>query len=160
MSQRLGIACDPRVSVSSGTEDICELPDGKRVDLGLERWRIPEQLFGPIAGLGNFLGLQRMVADAIINSDLDIRKELYSNIIVGGGNSLIPGLLDRLQKAVGDISPQVAKARIYALMPPERKFSAWIGGSLLSSLGSFQQMWVSKQEYDHEGPTVIERKCA
>jgi actin-like protein 6A len=41
----------------------------------------------------------------------------------------------------------------------ERKFSPWVGGSILSSLGSFQQMWMSKQEYEEHGAIMIERKC-
>jgi actin-related protein 4 len=41
----------------------------------------------------------------------------------------------------------------------ERRFAVWIGGSILASLGSFHQMWVSKQEYDETGRAIIEQRC-
>ena len=42
----------------------------------------------------------------------------------------------------------------------EKKFASWIGGSILSSLGTFHQLWLSKQEYEENGAKIIERKCA
>lgn len=45
------------------------------------------------------------------------------------------------------------------IAPPERKYSVWIGGSILASLSTFQQMWISKQEYDEAGPSIVHRKC-
>lgn len=45
------------------------------------------------------------------------------------------------------------------ITPPERKYSVWIGGSILGSLSTFQQMWISKAEYDEAGPTIVHRKC-
>merc|ERR1711962_909868 len=39
----------------------------------------------------------------------------------------------------------------------ERKYSVWIGGSILASLSTFQQMWISKQEYDECGPSIVHR---
>ena len=38
-------------------------------------------------------------------------------------------------------------------------YSVWIGGSILASLSTFQQMWISKQEYDECGPSIVHRKC-
>ena len=137
-----------------------ELPDGAKVDLEVERKKIPELMFTTIADLGNFSGVQRMVADAIVRSDLDIRKELYNNIVVAGGNTLIPGFVERVQKLVPEIVPPNVKVKVIAHMPGERRFSAWIGGSILSSLGSFQQMWMSRQEFEEHGAIMIERKCA
>lgn len=45
------------------------------------------------------------------------------------------------------------------IAPPERKYSVWIGGSILASLSTFQQMWISKPEYDEAGPSIVHRKC-
>merc|ERR1712136_423835 len=45
------------------------------------------------------------------------------------------------------------------IAPPERKYSVWIGGSILASLSTFQQMWITKQEYDECGPSIVHRKC-
>ncbi len=45
------------------------------------------------------------------------------------------------------------------IAPPERKYSVWIGGSILASLSTFQQMWISKDEYEEAGPSIVHRKC-
>ena len=50
------------------------------------------------------------------------------------------------------MAPSTIKIKIIA--PPERKYSVWIGGSILASLSTFQQMWISKQEYDESGPGI------
>jgi actin-like protein 6A len=57
--------------------------------------------------------------------------------------------------------PQMSmKVKVIApTTPQERRFSVWIGGSILGSLGSFQQLWMSKQEYDEMGAAGIQRKC-
>lgn len=49
--------------------------------------------------------------------------------------------------------------KIKIIAPPERKYSVWIGGSILASLSTFQQMWIAKQEYDESGPSIVHRKC-
>jgi actin len=48
---------------------------------------------------------------------------------------------------------------IAVVAPPERKYSVWIGGSILASLSTFQQMWIAKSEYDESGPSIVHRKC-
>ena len=103
------------------------------------------------------LGIHEMVYSAIMKCDVDIRKDLLGNIIVGGASTLFPGFADRLQKEVIALAPSTMKVRVIA--PPERKYSAWIGGSILASLSTFQQMWISKEEYDESGPSVVHRKC-
>ncbi|KAF9107302.1 hypothetical protein BGX27_008787 [Mortierella sp. AM989] len=47
--------------------------------------------------------------------------------------------------------------KIKIVAPPERKYSVWIGGSILASLSTFQQMWISKMEYDESGPSIVHR---
>ena len=67
------------------------------------------------------------------------------------------GIADRMQKEITALAPPTMKIKIIA--PPERKYSVWIGGSILASLSTFQQMWISKQEYDESGPSIVHRKC-
>ncbi|EDW95503.2 uncharacterized protein Dyak_GE22601 [Drosophila yakuba] len=67
------------------------------------------------------------------------------------------GIADRMQKEITALAPSTIKIKIIA--PPERKYSVWIGGSILASLSTFQQMWISKQEYDESGPGIVHRKC-
>ena len=90
-----------------------------------------------------------------------MRRELWGSIVVSGGCSLIPGLNERLHGRLNELVPQMSmKVKILApSTPSERRFSVWIGGSILASLGSFQQLWMSKAEYDEQGPKGIERKC-
>lgn len=70
---------------------------------------------------------------------------------------MFPGITDRLQQEVTNMAPSSMRVKVIA--PPERKYSVWIGGSILASLSTFQQMWVSKQEYDESGPSIVHRKC-
>jgi len=70
---------------------------------------------------------------------------------------MFPGLADRLHKEIIGLAPSGMKVKTIA--PPERKYSIWIGGSILASLSTFQQMWISKQEYDESGPSIVHRKC-
>ncbi len=89
--------------------------------------------------------------------DIDIRKDLYGNIVLSGGTTMFPGIVDRLQREITSLAPSEMKIKIIA--PPERKFSTWIGGSILASLSTFQHMWISKEDYDESGPTIVHRKC-
>merc|ERR1712029_990204 len=78
--------------------------------------------------------------------DVDIRKDLYANTVMSGGTTMYPGIADRMQKEITALAPSTINIKIIA--PPERKYSVWIGGSILASLSTFQQMWITKQEYD------------
>jgi actin len=91
------------------------------------------------------------------HSSLDIRKDLYGNIVMSGGTTMYNGIADRMQKEITALAPSSMKVKIVA--PPERKYSVWIGGSILASLSTFQQMWISKAEYDEAGPSIVHRKC-
>ena len=68
---------------------------------------------------------------------------------------MFPGIADRMQKELTSLSPASMKVKIVA--PPERKYSVWIGGSILASLSTFQNLWCSKQEYDESGPGIVHR---
>uniref|UniRef100_A0A8C8IBP0 Actin alpha 1, skeletal muscle n=1 Tax=Oncorhynchus tshawytscha TaxID=74940 RepID=A0A8C8IBP0_ONCTS len=93
----------------------------------------------------------------IMKCDIDIRKDLYANNVLSGGTTMYPGIADRMQKEITALAPSTMKIKIIA--PPERKYSVWIGGSILASLSTFQAMWITKQEYDEAGPSIVHRKC-
>lgn len=115
----------------------------------------------PLENFPGFMGYQQMVVDSVNRSDIDVRKEMYSNIICCGGNSLYSGFAERLQKQLYSTIVQSARIKvIYHPSSSERRFSSWIGGSILSSLGTFHQLWLSKEEYEEHGALLIERKCA
>lgn len=89
--------------------------------------------------------------------DVDVRKDLYGNIVMSGGTTMYSGISERLNKEVVALAPSSMKIKVVA--PPERKYSVWIGGSILSSLSTFQTMWINKAEYEEFGPSIVHRKC-
>uniref|UniRef100_A0A914R703 Actin n=1 Tax=Parascaris equorum TaxID=6256 RepID=A0A914R703_PAREQ len=102
-------------------------------------------------------GIHETTYNSIMKCDIDIRKDLYANNVLSGGSTIDIALKMMFQKEITALAPSTMKIKIIA--PPERKYSVWIGGSILASLSTFQQMWISKQEYDESGPSIVHRKC-
>ncbi|CAG2063372.1 unnamed protein product [Timema podura] len=119
--------------------------------------RCPEAMFQPSFLGMESCGIHETTYNSIMKCDVDIRKDLYANTVLSGGTTMYPGIADRMQKEITALAPSTMKIKIIA--PPERKYSVWIGGSILASLSTFQQMWISKQEYDESGPSIVHRKC-
>jgi actin beta/gamma 1 len=142
---------------SSTLEKTYELPDGNTITIGNERFRAPEVLFKPSLIGKEIPGAHTCLYDTIMKCDVDIRKDLYANIVLSGGTTMYEGIAERLNKEVVALAPSTMKIKVVA--PPERKYSVWIGGSILASLSTFQQMWISKSEYDESGPGIVHRKC-
>ena len=150
-------------------------------------------------------GVQIATFNSIMKCDVDIRKDLYSNIVLSGGTTMFSGIVERMTKEVrspsyytrpclfffplpnsppantlpqkfnttifsisfavaflilgqvSSVAPSSMKVKVIA--PPERKYSVWIGGSILASLTTFQQMWITRNEYNESGPSIVHRKC-
>jgi len=145
------------VDNSSTMEKQYELPDGQVITVAAERFRCPEALFQPrFLGKENE-GVHGLTYNSIMKCDIDIRKDLYGNIVLSGGSTMFPGIADRMNKEITAKAPTSMTVKIVA--PPERKYSVWIGGSILASLSTFEEMWVTKEEYDDSGPSIVHRKC-
>jgi len=142
---------------SSSLEKSYELPDGNVIVIGNERFRTPEVLFQPSFIGKEASGIHDCTFQTIMKCDVDIRKDLYANIVLSGGTTMYPGIAERITKELTALAPSTMKIKVVA--PPERKYSVWIGGSILASLSTFQQMWISKAEYDESGPSIVHRKC-
>jgi len=142
---------------NSELEKQYELPDGNIITIGNERFRCPEVLFQPAQIGKEEAGVHQLTFKSIMKCDVDIRKDLYANTVMSGGTTMFTGLSDRLQKEIKSLAPSSMTIKIVA--PPERKYSVWIGGSILASLSTFEDMWVTKEEYDESGPSIVHRKC-
>jgi actin-related protein len=146
-----------RAESSSDVDKSYELPDGQVISVGNQRFRCPEVLFKPDLIGKESAGIHKLTYDSIMKCDVDIRRDLYTNTVLSGGSTMFPGIAERLTKEMTALAPASIKVKIVA--PPERKYSVWIGGSILSSLSTFQDMWITKEEYDESGPGIVHRKC-
>jgi len=144
-----------------------EMPDGWNNVFGSERFRVAEGLFDASAALTSEGQLKpkdehtipRLVQAAIAHVDADQRPLLLSNIVVTGGSTLLHKFNDRLNFEINAIYPSTRNKLIAPGSVVERKYAAWIGGSILTSLGSFHQLWISKKEYEEHGASIVEKRC-
>jgi centractin len=133
-----------------------KLPDGNVIQVGPEKFRAPEVLFNPgLIGL-EYVGIHQCLVNSISKCDMDIRRSLFSDIILAGGSTMHEGFGDRLLVEVRKLAPRDTKIKIWA--PPERILSTWIGGSILASLSTFKKMWITRKEYEESGKNSIYRK--
>lgn len=140
-----------------------EFPNGYNQDFGFQRFLMPEALFDAsnIKGINtSVMGMSQIVTTSVGMCDIDIRPSLYGSVIVTGGNTLIQGFTDRLNRDLSTKTPPSMRLKVLSTnSTAERRYGAWIGGSILASLGTFQQMWISKQEYEEGGKSQVDRKC-
>eukprot|EP01083_Nonionella_stella_P092215 258056_1 len=146
-----------RCSNSEDTMRIYELPDGNEIRIASERFRCAEAMFKPYLMGKESKGIHDLIYDAIHKCDIDIRRDLYNNVVLSGGNTMFEGLKERLMNELKSIAPSSVSVNIVA--PTDRKYSVWIGGSILSSLTSFDECWITNDEYDECGSTIVHRKC-
>jgi len=146
-----------KAETSSELEKKYEMPDGHVITIGAERFRCAEALFKPSLLGRESAGVDQLCFDSIMKCDVDIRRDLYSNTVLSGGTTMFPNIDARLTKELTAKAPAAIKVKVVA--PPERKYSVWIGGSILSSLSTFQEMWITKDHYDESGPGIVHRMC-
>lgn len=156
IKEKLGcVAFDSGDFTKSSKKHEYELPDGYVIYIGNERFRVPEIMFQPEEE--EAAGIHETIIRSIRTCDIDIRRDLYSNIVLSGGNTMFKGIQERMNKELTSISPPSMNIQVIA--PPERKYTDWIGGSMLASLSTFQSMAMTAKEYEEMGPTIVHRKC-
>jgi len=148
-----------KAETSSDLEKNYELPDGNVITIGNERFRCSEVLFNPSMVGVESQGIHKLTYDSIQKCDVDIRRDLYKNIVMSGGTTMFSGIPERMTKEMKALAPVASQEIVKIIAPPERKYSVWIGGSILASLSTFEEMWVTKEEYDESGPSIVHRKC-
>lgn len=157
-------------NLGKAEEVMFELPDGTRVDVGGFCPIVPELLFesfpltasplpGVVADVGGFQGLVSAVGSAVAAIDVDVRKAVASEIVVVGGSTMFPKFCERLHR--GLVAGDEHRAAPLSMIPKlkitaaprsvERMSASWLGCSIAASLGSFQHLWVSKQQYQENG---------
>ena len=134
------------------------LPSGRYYEVGREKFIATEALFDPtMAGLETD-GIHQVMFDSIMKCDIDIRKDLYKNIFLAGGTTMISGFAERIEKEVIALAPPSMK--ICVIAPPQRKDAVWIGGSVLGNQDFFfENMMITKKEFQEQGENIINRKC-
>ncbi|KAH8202703.1 hypothetical protein TruAng_003079 [Truncatella angustata] len=153
--------------VKSQPGRIFEMPDGANQMWREQRFRVSEGLWDDAAQLHvsgsdpitKAQTIPELVRNCLNNVDVDLRPNLLGNIVVTGGSSLLAGFNDRLTNELTAMYPGM-RIKLHASgLTTERRFGAWIGGSILASLGTFHQMWISKKEYDENGAGIVEKRC-
>ena len=149
-----------------------ELPDGNHIIIGDQRIRCPEVLFKPSMLGKEGLGIHDLCDLAIQKCDIDLRKELYYNILLSGGNAMIKGLSERLTVELKKIrGALLSDIRVLPkndeddenndnrIKKYDIKFAVWDGGKVASNLRDFESKWITKTEYEESGATILHRKC-
>ncbi|NOQ71148.1 MAG: actin, cytoplasmic 2 [Crocinitomix sp.] len=146
-----------KAASSSDLEKNYELADGQVITIGNELFRATEVLFRPNMIGREYNGIHNMVYSAIMKCDVDVRRAMYSNIVIAGTNSTMDGIGERFTKEINSLAPQGTAVKVVS--SPGREYSIWVGGSIMTSTSEFQQMWISKEEYEESGPGIVHRKC-
>lgn len=148
--------------LATNTDEVTyALPDGQEVRINQERFVTPEAMFQPSSI--DFLemyeqqGIHACVMDVVAKCDLDIRRSMFENIIISGGNTMFPGFPERLKR---EVSSMVERGvRVGLVVPSNRSVAAWLGGAVFTSLPTIDDMWIYKHQYEEEGASIMSRAC-
>lgn len=116
----------------------------------------PELFFEPQKQGLSCLSLPDMTWKSIMDSDIDVRKDLAKNIILSGGSTMYEGIADRLKSELVSRAPASAEIRVMAAA--DRKYAVWKGASTLASLSTFGSSWLTMKDYEEHGSQIVHRK--
>ncbi|XP_075047816.1 actin-5-like [Mixophyes fleayi] len=133
------------------------LPDGNTITIGSQLFRAPEILFAPINVGIEAPGIHELLFKSIMKCPIDIRRNLYSSIVLSGGSTLFPGLDERISTEMKHLVPNGVPIKL--ISPPDREYSVWIGASIISCLSAFRDLWVTSSDYEDFGPSAVHQKC-
>ena len=161
---------DERLAAETAILTECfKLPDGNMVSVGRERFGAVEALFKPFLWNSESSGLSDMIFEVIQEADIDCRADLYRNVILSGGTSLLPGIQKRLECDLnlryhndildGKKSRSLGwKPQVQA--PTSRQHLVFEGAALFADyISCDKKYWVEKKEYLREGIQLVLDKC-
>jgi actin-related protein 2 len=144
-----------------------ELPDGRVIKAGSERYLAPECLFQPSLVDVEQDGIGELLFNTIQSADVDIRSSLFKAIVLSGGSSMYPGLPSRLEKELKQLwltrvlngdSSRLSKFKVRIEDPPRRKQMVFIGGAVLANImADKDHMWITKQEWEEYGAQILSK---
>ena len=137
----------------SESSNTYNLPDGNAIKIGEEKSLAPEILFNPSIIGSEHSSFQEMIVTSINKVDIDLRKNLFNNILISGGNTLFKGIQEKFHTEIKYLSPKNMKVRIHS--PGNRLLSCWTGGNVISTLEIFKKMWVTKDDWGEKGNKSI-----
>uniref|UniRef100_A0A1A9VRY3 Actin n=1 Tax=Glossina austeni TaxID=7395 RepID=A0A1A9VRY3_GLOAU len=146
------ITAETRLSLESQFK----LPDGNFIHIANERFICPEALFDPMVLGHKTGGLHFNINKSILKCDRDLQRNLYKKIVLAGGNTLFPGIEARLKTELSRLAPDYT---VQILAERDRQYSVWKGGAALASLSTFENMYITNQEYYEVGPNIVNIKC-
>lgn len=117
-----------------------------------ERFMCSELLFQPKMDGFEFEGIDKAIYKSIMNCKSDFYDDLFSNIVLSGGNSMLKGLKERIQKEISVL--QGNKNNVHVISHPDRDYSAWRGASMFSSLPTSKEEFISREEYVENGSQI------
>ncbi|KAF9430750.1 actin [Entomortierella beljakovae] len=127
-----------------------DLPDGQKIALNSERFMAPEVLFKPSYLDSEEPGIHEVAYNSIMKTDMNIRRSLYSNIVLVGGSTLFKGFDDRLMLEIGRLVPSAIQVKV-----TDREFAPWIGGSIIAPINP--SIWFTREEFNEFGASLIHR---
>ena len=124
----------------------------------MERFLCPEILFNPQLIGREIPGVAELIYNTITSAPIDVRRDLWNQIVLCGGTPLMNNFEERLNSELGKLfNLNASHSKIRCCRPPESKWMSWIGGSIVSSLSVGGPKWVRKSQYEEYGPSVVHR---
>ena len=152
---------------------IHKLPDGRKIRISNEKFEATEILFDPSKVDNEQGGIHEMVFNSINQCEIDLRKELYKNIVLSGATTMFAGYASRIEKEIKSLytkknlaqsDNKKIKIDINIIDSPRRKYSVFIGATVLANAynknDATDNYWITKAEWEETGKDIILKKCA
>lgn len=159
MKEHLGTVADSREDAQNGSNDMedeearsFELPDGTIIQVPARVRKGACEILFHSEGEGH--SVQDICSRALKTVDADFRNDLVKTVVVAGGSSMLKGFAPRLRRELSAIVPSELERHVNIVVDSQRRHAAWIGGSMFASLSTFQQMKITRAEYD-EGKSEL-----